>query len=463
MKRARLPILFLLCVLLTQLAVPQIPSEDPIRTLKLSERVLLLTEDSPMENIIVALASQKGLVVVDTTGSPYTARLVRQRIEKEFGRSDFAYVLNTHHHWDHAWGNQVFPEAEVIGHELCLSRLAPDRSTLNQMTTSAQDRMTSLKARLDQLGAESEGASDLRRQASFQERIYTGLSTGFTPVTPHISFSDRLTLDLGDLTLKMFYFGRAHSGSDILIQVPEEGLLLTGDLFLDIGWLPLFAGTGVLDIPRWIDILSTTLDGGDEVTNVIPGHRKIWSRDKLDMWRDYIVNLWEGIKAAQSEGMDLEEIARRFPLEEKYHYLKELGHTETELSQFQRRNIEAFWRQLVPDAAAVISRTIDESGLEAGIEKYREIRRDSGSYFIAEHSINSLGYDLMARGKLKEAIAIFELNVEAYPRSWNVYDSLAEAYMNDGRTDLAVKMYEKSLELNPQNSNAVDMLKRLKK
>ena len=69
----------------------------------------------------------------------------------------------------------------------------------------------------------------------------------------------------------------------------------------------------------------------------------------------------------------------------------------------------------------------------------------------------------MARGKLKEAIAIFELNVEAYPRSWNVYDSLAEAYMNDGRTDLAVKMYEKSLELNPQNSNAVDMLKRLKK
>lgn len=148
-----------------------------------------------------------------------------------------------------------------------------------------------------------------------------------------------MTLDLGDLTLKLYYFGRAHSGSDILIQVPEEELLLTGDLFLDIGWLPLFAGMTELDIPRWIEILSTVLDGEDKVTNVIPGHRKIWSKEKLVMWRDYIVNLWDGVQAAKAEGLNLETAIARFPLEEKYLYLKKLGHTDAALERFQRNHI----------------------------------------------------------------------------------------------------------------------------
>jgi len=62
-----------------------------------------------------------------------------------------------------------------------------------------------------------------------------GLSEGFTPIPPSNIFNDRMSIDLGDLTLKLYYFGRANSGSDILIQVLEEELLITGDLFLDIG------------------------------------------------------------------------------------------------------------------------------------------------------------------------------------------------------------------------------------
>ena len=463
MKNKRYLILFTLLLSTSLLSTAQPEADNLIRTHRLSERVLILTEDSPMENNIVALASEKGLVVIDTTGSPYTASLVRKIIEKEFERSDFLLVINTHHHWDHAWGNQVFPDAEVIGHELCLSLLAPNSSTLSQMTTSAQSRMNSLRKQLKNLATESEEAAELRKQAAFQERIYKGLSSGFTAVTPVFSFSDRMTLDLGDLTIKMIYFGRAHSGSDIFIQVPEEKLLVTGDLFLDIGWLPLFAGSGELDIPRWIETLSSTLDGEDEVVHVIPGHRKIWTRDKLNMWRDYIVNLWEGVQMARSEGLGLEEAIDRFPLEEKYYYLKDLGHTDSDLTQFQRRNIQAFLRQLIPEAATKIEQTIDESGIEAGIRKYHELKKKNGSYSFDENSFNSLGYRLMAQGKIKEAIAVFELNVEAYPRSWNVFDSLGEAYMNDGQTELAVKMYQKSLELNPQNSNAVEMLKRFKK
>ena len=64
--------------------------------------------------------------------------------------------------------------------------------------------------------------------------------------------------------------------------------------------------------------------------------------------------------------------------------------------------------------------------------------------------------------KIKEAIEIFKLNVKAYPDSWNVYDSLGEAYMVSGDKKRAIKNYKKSVNLNPENKNAIEIIKRLK-
>ena len=64
--------------------------------------------------------------------------------------------------------------------------------------------------------------------------------------------------------------------------------------------------------------------------------------------------------------------------------------------------------------------------------------------------------------RLVQAIVIFKLNVESYPQSANAYDSLAEAYMMIGNKELASKNYERSLELNAQNSNAIETLKKLR-
>lgn len=69
---------------------------------------------------------------------------------------------------------------------------------------------------------------------------------------------------------------------------------------------------------------------------------------------------------------------------------------------------------------------------------------------------------MLQNGNTKDAIEIFKLNVEQFPNSFNVYDSLGEAYMMDGNTKLAIENYEKSLELNPNNENAKKMLEKLK-
>ncbi len=86
---------------------------------------------------------------------------------------------------------------------------------------------------------------------------------------------------------------------------------------------------------------------------------------------------------------------------------------------------------------------------------------NSGFDMHNEGTLNALGYQLMGANQLEGAIIIFELNVELHPEASNPYDSLGEGYMNAGRTAEAITNYRKSLELDPGNTNAVEMLKRL--
>jgi tetratricopeptide (TPR) repeat protein len=113
---------------------------------------------------------------------------------------------------------------------------------------------------------------------------------------------------------------------------------------------------------------------------------------------------------------------------------------------------------------AILDKTIKDKGIEAGVAQYRELKlKDSGTYDFGEQELNQLGYLLLRSGKLKEAVEIFKLNVEAYPKSANPYDSLGEAYLNLNQKDLAIANYKKSLELNPGNTNAVEVLKKLER
>jgi CubicO group peptidase (beta-lactamase class C family) len=110
----------------------------------------------------------------------------------------------------------------------------------------------------------------------------------------------------------------------------------------------------------------------------------------------------------------------------------------------------------------LLEKFIADKGVEGAIAAYRDLKaKQAATYDFSEAELNQLGYRLMLTGKLKEAIEIFKLNVEAYPQSFNTYDSLAEAYMNMNQRELAIANYKKSLELNPNNTNAAAALKKL--
>ena len=346
-----------------------------------------------------------------------------------------------------------------MGHELCVATMRADAERCRAQLASMTPEIEDLTARLDALDPDSEATREQAKQLAFSIRNRIGKDYECRP--PEITFRDRMTLDCGDLTLELIYFGRAHSGSDILIRIPEEGLLLTGDLFLDRGWLPLFAGLRTLDVPRFIEVLGEVLDQDDRVRTVIPGHRDLWPREKLVLWRDYIVEVWGAVNTAHEEGLNPLHVISRLPLAERYRYPMKLGHTKERLEQFHQNTIRAFWRQLQESAADKVEAALAEGGKEAAMKAFAEMKDRRGEVQFDETDFNALGYRLMQQGNLKGAIVIFELNAGAFPGSWNVHDSLGEALLNAGRLDRAAKCYEKSLELNPDNVNGKRMLERI--
>jgi hypothetical protein len=112
----------------------------------------------------------------------------------------------------------------------------------------------------------------------------------------------------------------------------------------------------------------------------------------------------------------------------------------------------------------VLSETIAAGGIDLAIRQYHQLETASAkTYNFDENQLNNLGYELVRDKKLDQAIRVFQLNVEAYPQSANVYDSLGEGYMDAGNKSEAIANYQKSLQLNPKNTGAVKMLQLLNK
>ncbi len=112
--------------------------------------------------------------------------------------------------------------------------------------------------------------------------------------------------------------------------------------------------------------------------------------------------------------------------------------------------------------AETLSATIRSRGIDDAEKQYHDLKAaGSPTYNFDEGELNNLGYELIRAKKFKEAIRILQLNVDAYPQSSNVYDSLGEAYTDDGNKPLAIANYQKSLQLNPKNGGAAVMLRKL--
>lgn len=105
-----------------------------------------------------------------------------------------------------------------------------------------------------------------------------------------------------------------------------------------------------------------------------------------------------------------------------------------------------------------------KSGTAAAIARYKELKeryRDRGAYDFREGPLNTFAYDLLAKKEVESALQVFRLNAEEFPSSGNAWDSLAEGYLAAGKKEQAAIYYRKSLELDPDNDNALAKLREI--
>lgn len=249
-----------------------------IRINRINDRLLLVTMGA---DAVTAIATKKGLIVIDAGISKTLTSKYRKVIENEVGRSDFIYLINTHGHSDHCGGNSVFKDAVAIGYENC----PLDARVRMKDPEKTKANLAKIVAEYDKQINNSEPGSADWEDAYCQKIRYQNAYNDFCdyPVATvwDSTFKDSMHLDEGDISLDMIYFGKAHSASDILIFVPELKLLMTGDLFFSYGRPSLIAfdpvdGSGIKESLGWLTVRKKDID------TVIGGHGQIMTRIDLE-------------------------------------------------------------------------------------------------------------------------------------------------------------------------------------
>jgi glyoxylase-like metal-dependent hydrolase (beta-lactamase superfamily II) len=271
-------------MIVRQNAIP-LEVDKYIMTSRVGDRVLVVNLGY---DAVVAIASSKGLVVVDAGISNSLTSKYRNIIETAFRRNDFAYLINTHSHHDHTGGNQVFPGAAIIGHQNVpdeMIKYGKDREKIKSILSGIiKNRATSLKG----LKPGSREWTEIFCKKACSEFALADLHKNRVVTPPCLTFADSLVLPLDDMTLHLRYFGPAHSRSDILIHIPELKLLLTGDLFSKKGYPSLEKELLKDDPASRIKSVQWIKSRWEDIETVIGGHGQIMDRTDLGIFLDQL-------------------------------------------------------------------------------------------------------------------------------------------------------------------------------
>ena len=251
-----------------------------------------------------------GVLVVDTHQSPAAAHTLLTEIKKLTDKP-VRWVVNTHWHGDHVYGNQVyadaFPGVRFIGHhstrEDVLNKGAERlRKDIAELPASIETRREWLRAGKGPSGQELTEAdrAAVTRSAKLREEYLEELKTlRLTP--PDITFSKTMRLYLGNHTVELHHFGRAHTRGDIVVYLPETKLLAAGDLLEDV--FPYF---GDAYPSGWAEALEKLMGFQTEI--IFPAHGPLQrDRELLDLEAAMLTELASQVAAAVEEGKTLEE------------------------------------------------------------------------------------------------------------------------------------------------------------
>ena len=254
------------------------------------------------------IETDDGVLVVDSHSKPSAARAVVRQL-RDLTPRPVRYVVNTHFHWDHWQGNEVYPAAypnvEVITNDI--TREAMVRKSLKRI----QDHVRAVPAEIAKLRADLAAATDPGQRAELASNItqaeaYLGEIRALRPALPTMAFENTMRLFHRDREIHLLYLGRAHTEGDVFVYLPREKVVVTGDAV--IAWTP-FMGDGYPE--DWGRTLAR-LEQLD-FTTMLMGHGEPAGKEWLAVFRGYVEDLVEAVRREAAAGATLDEVKRRVP------------------------------------------------------------------------------------------------------------------------------------------------------
>jgi glyoxylase-like metal-dependent hydrolase (beta-lactamase superfamily II) len=390
-------------------AYSQAPSR--IEVAKVTGNIYELTVTYPYASNFVASVGEDGILLVDA-GSKYTLAEL-DSVVKTLGNGRVKIIVNTHAHTEHTGGNKAFgKDVTKIAHDNVRTRLQEGTYLLEEF---AEDAL------------------------------------------PVITFTDSMSLYFNGEKIRLIAIPGAHDDGDIIVHFTKSGVVSTGALCTGMHF-PTIDGIGgnALKYPGAVQRLISLVP--DDVV-LIPGHGRSCSMAEEKGFQNMLATTIEIVKSGLATGRDAAALQRDSVLEDWISY--EGGFSSASEWIQSIANAVQNVRPKKPSAVELYYAQ-KGMGIDSAIAKWYELKRTSPKdYSFGEGQIVLFGYYLLGKGRYQDAIRMFEVYVNDFPDSWNSYDCLAEAHMNAGNKELARKYYEKSLELNPSNTNAVEMMKKL--
>jgi glyoxylase-like metal-dependent hydrolase (beta-lactamase superfamily II) len=259
----------------------------------------------------VVIVNDRDVLVVDTGTSPAAARAFVQDI-KLLTDKPVREVVNTHFHYDHTDGNQVFTgSAEIIAHDYV--RQALSRPDILQREPFKTSQLTNVPARIDTLKKQIADEKDAARRSTLQRQLAVAQAgweelKEIKPTPPTVTYSSQLVLHKGQREIQILFLGRGHTPGDTFVFLPKERIVCTGDMMES---QVAYMGDALFD--EWI----ATLDALKKLDFdlVLPGHGVPFKeRSKIDGFQSYLKDLMTQVAALRAQGVSADDAARRVDL-----------------------------------------------------------------------------------------------------------------------------------------------------
>ena len=279
-----------------------------------------ITDAGMMDNFSNAAYISRGDgLVCDTFFDLPHARDLREFCIRKSGHAP-KYVINTHGHWDHFWGNQVFEEATVMGHKDMLKDCANDKSKVPVFkflhgSKGVQNLMAGvMTAMFRKHLPEGKKAKFIVRLGDRDFDL-----TGVVPKTPDVLFERDTVLNLDGTEVHLIHLGAIHSGSDTIVWIPSEKVLFAGDIFADCS-LPMSIEGG----KKWIQVMDYILDELQPET-IVPGHGEVYDRTRAESQRAYFKSLIEQVEKNFSPNIKNDQLIAKIDVRKYIDHRPRLG------------------------------------------------------------------------------------------------------------------------------------------